>query len=102
MKLQLKFHVEICVVQKLRQIFGSKRDENGEWRGLHNEELHCLYHSFNILRVKIKMGRASKLRSQVMLSKKKKNLKTCFTDQKSHSIFIKWQELVKMGQMAIG
>jgi hypothetical protein len=27
----------------LRQIFGSKRDENGEWRRLYNEELHSLY-----------------------------------------------------------
>ena len=27
----------------LRRIFGPKRDENGEWRRLHNEELHSLY-----------------------------------------------------------
>ena len=32
----------------LRQIFGPKRDENGEWRRLHNEELHSLYRSPNI------------------------------------------------------
>ena len=35
----------------LRRIFGSKRDENGEWRRLHNEELHSLYRSPNIVRV---------------------------------------------------
>ena len=35
----------------LRQIFGPKRDENGEWRRLHNEELHSLYRSPNIVRV---------------------------------------------------
>ena len=29
----------------LRRIFGSKRDENGDWRRLHNEELHSLYRS---------------------------------------------------------
>ena len=27
----------------LRRIFGPKRDDNGEWRKLHNEELHILY-----------------------------------------------------------
>jgi hypothetical protein len=26
----------------LRRMFEPKRDENGEWRRLHNEELHCL------------------------------------------------------------
>ena len=35
----------------LRRIFGPKRDENGEWRKLHNEELHSLYRSLNIVRV---------------------------------------------------
>jgi hypothetical protein len=36
----------------LRRIFGPKRDEvAGEWRKLHNEELHYLYSSPNILRV---------------------------------------------------
>ena len=35
----------------LRRIFGPKRDENGEWRKLHNEELHSLYLSPNIVRV---------------------------------------------------
>ena len=34
-----------------RRIFGPKRDENGEWRKLHNEELHSLCHSPNIVRV---------------------------------------------------
>ena len=35
----------------LMQIFGPKRDENVEWRRLHNEELHSLYRSPNIVRV---------------------------------------------------
>ena len=29
----------------LRRIFGPKRNEKGEWRRLHNEELHILYRS---------------------------------------------------------
>ena len=35
----------------LRRKFGPKRDENWEWRRLHNEELHSLYRSPNIVRV---------------------------------------------------
>jgi hypothetical protein len=35
----------------LRRIFGPKRDEvTGEWTKLHNEELHILYSSPNIVR----------------------------------------------------
>jgi hypothetical protein len=36
----------------LRRIFGPKRDEvTGRWRKLHNEELHKLYYSPNIIRI---------------------------------------------------
>jgi hypothetical protein len=36
----------------LKRIFGSKRDEvTGDWRKLHNEELHNLYSSPNIIRM---------------------------------------------------
>ena len=35
----------------LRRLFGPKRDENGKWRMLHNEELHSVYCSPNIVRV---------------------------------------------------
>jgi hypothetical protein len=36
----------------LRGIFGPKRDEvTGDWRELHNEELHNLYSSPNIIRM---------------------------------------------------
>jgi hypothetical protein len=35
----------------LRRIFGPERDEvTGEWRKLHNEELHNLYSSPDIIR----------------------------------------------------
>jgi hypothetical protein len=36
----------------LRRIFGPKRDEvTGEWRKLHNKELHYLYTSPSIIRI---------------------------------------------------
>jgi hypothetical protein len=35
----------------LRRIFVPKREEDGSWRKLHNDELHSLYSSPNIVRV---------------------------------------------------
>jgi hypothetical protein len=35
----------------LRKIFRPKREEVGSWRKLHNDELHNLYSSPNIVRV---------------------------------------------------
>jgi hypothetical protein len=35
----------------LRRIFGPKREEDGSWKKLHNDELHNLYSSPNIVRV---------------------------------------------------
>jgi hypothetical protein len=36
----------------LRRIFGPKRnEETGGWKKLHNEELHNLYSSLNIIRI---------------------------------------------------
>jgi hypothetical protein len=41
----------ICIKQTARLILGPKRDEvTGEWRKMHNEELHILYSSPNIIR----------------------------------------------------
>jgi hypothetical protein len=35
----------------LRRIFGPKRDEDGSWRKLRNDEIHSLYSPLNIVRV---------------------------------------------------
>jgi hypothetical protein len=35
----------------LGKIFGPKREEDGSWRKLHNDELHSLYSSPTIVRV---------------------------------------------------
>jgi hypothetical protein len=36
---------------RVLRIFGPKREEDGSWRKLHNDELHNLYSSLNIVRV---------------------------------------------------
>jgi hypothetical protein len=36
---------------KVLRIFGPEREEDGSWRKLHNDELHSLYSSPNIVRV---------------------------------------------------
>ena len=43
--------LRVFEIRILRRIFGPKRDENGDWRNLHNEELQSLYHSPSIVRV---------------------------------------------------
>jgi hypothetical protein len=41
----------VCEKRVLRRIFGPKRDEvTGEWRKLHNEEIHNLYSYPDIIR----------------------------------------------------
>jgi hypothetical protein len=35
----------------LRRIFGPRREEDGSWRKLHNDEFHGLYYSPNFVRV---------------------------------------------------
>jgi hypothetical protein len=35
----------------LKRIFGPKREEEGSWKKVHNDELHSLYYSPNIVRV---------------------------------------------------
>ena len=41
----------ICTPTGMGRIFRPKRDENGEWRRLHNEELHGLHRSPRIVSV---------------------------------------------------
>ncbi|KAJ4429399.1 hypothetical protein ANN_21556 [Periplaneta americana] len=44
-------HLRVFENKVLRKIFGAKRDEvTGEWRKLHNTELHALYSSPDIIR----------------------------------------------------
>jgi hypothetical protein len=49
--LREEHRLRVCENRVLRRIFGLKRDEvTGGWRKLHNEELHNLYSSPNIIR----------------------------------------------------
>jgi hypothetical protein len=50
--------LRIYETRVLRTIFGPKRQEDRSWRKLHNDELHSLYFSPNIVRV-IKSRRMS-------------------------------------------
>ena len=48
---EVKLRLRVFVNMIYRRIFRPKRDANGEWRRLHNEELHNLYRSPNIISV---------------------------------------------------
>jgi hypothetical protein len=49
--LREKHRLRVFENRVLRKIYGPKREENGSWRKLHNDEHHNLYSSPNIFRV---------------------------------------------------
>jgi hypothetical protein len=50
-KINTYFLILVNESRILWRIFGPKKNENGEWRRFHNDELHSLYRSLNIVRV---------------------------------------------------
>ena len=81
----------------LRRILGPKRDENGEWRRLHNEELHWFYHSHNIVRV-IK-SRRLRLSGHVVRMKEDRSVFKILTDKptgKRTSGRRRWEKNIRM------
>jgi hypothetical protein len=46
-----EYSLRVFLVNLLRKIFGPKREEDGSWRKLHNDELHCFYASPSIVRM---------------------------------------------------
>ena len=57
--LREKYRIRAFENRVLRRIFRPKKDENGEWRRLHNDELHSLYRSPHIKVRLIKSRRLS-------------------------------------------
>jgi hypothetical protein len=52
LKLREEHRLRVFENRVLRRIFGPKRDEvTGEWRKLHNEDIHNLYSSPSIIRI---------------------------------------------------
>jgi hypothetical protein len=49
--LREKHRLRVFENRVLRRIFGPKREEDGSWRKFHDDELHSLYSSPNIVRV---------------------------------------------------
>jgi hypothetical protein len=67
-----KLREELFENRALRRIFGSKKEEvKGNWRKLHNERLHNLYSSPNIIRM-IKSRRMRWTRHVARNAEKKK------------------------------
>jgi hypothetical protein len=49
--LREEHRVRVFKNRVLRRIFGPKREEDGSWRKLHNDELNSLYSLLDIVRV---------------------------------------------------
>jgi uncharacterized membrane protein len=49
--LREEYRLRVFENRVLRKIFGPKREEDGSWRKLHNDELHSPYSSPNTVRV---------------------------------------------------
>jgi hypothetical protein len=49
--LRKKYRLRVFENRVMRRIYGSEREEDGSWRKFHNDELHSLYSSPNIVRM---------------------------------------------------
>ena len=89
----------------LRRTFGPKRDENGDWRRLQNEELHRLYSSHNIVRV-IK-SRKLRWAGNVAKMEEGRSASKMLTGKPTGNIFLgrsmrRWENNIRMDLEEIG
>ena len=67
--------MEVFENKVLKKIFGAKKDEiAGEWRKLHNAEIHALYSTSNMIRNLKSIG----LRWTGQVARMKQSRKKCF------------------------
>jgi hypothetical protein len=90
----------------LRRIFGPKRDEvTGEWRKLHNEELHNLYSSPDIIR-KVKSRRMRWVGHVARMGEKRKVYKVLVGKPEGRRLLgrprRRWEDGVRMDLREIG
>jgi hypothetical protein len=92
----------------LRKIFGPKRNEvTGEWRKLHNEELHILYSSSYIIR-QIKSRRMRWARHEAHMREERNVYKVLMVKPEGKSplgrLRRRWEDGIKwiLGRLAVG
>jgi hypothetical protein len=90
----------------LRRIFGPKRDEvTGEWRKLHNEELHNLYSSPDIIR-QVKSRRMRWAGHVVRMGQERKVYKVLVGKPEGNRPLgrprIRWEDGIRMDLWEIG
>jgi hypothetical protein len=90
----------------LKRIFGPKRDEvMGEWSKLHNEELHILYSSPNIIR-QIKSRRMRLAGHVACMGKERKMYKVLVGKPEGRRLlrrpWLRWEDGIRMDLREIG
>jgi hypothetical protein len=86
----------------LRRIFGSKRDEvTGEWRKLHNEKLHNLYSSPDIIR-QVKSRRMRWAGHVASMGEERKVYKVLVGKPEGERPRHRWEDGIRMDLREIG
>ena len=103
--LRVERRLRVFENRNMRRIFGPKRDASGEWRRLHNKELHNLYRSLNIVWV-IKSRRLI-LAGHVAIMEKRQDVFKILTGTPTGTRPLgrprrRWEENIRMDLYEIG